>query len=62
VDSVAAARLTTTTFAELQKAPTIGRAEALRRAMLAYLDDRSNARNAYPDYWAPFSVIGEEGK
>jgi CHAT domain-containing protein/Flp pilus assembly protein TadD len=62
VDSVAAARLTTATFAELQKAPTIGRAEAVRRAMLAFLNDRSNPWNAYPDYWAPFSVVGEGGK
>jgi hypothetical protein len=30
--------------------------------MLAYLDDRSNPWNAYPDYWAPFSVVGEGGK
>jgi hypothetical protein len=29
--------------------------------MLAYLNDTSNLWNAYPDYWAPFSVIGEGG-
>jgi CHAT domain-containing protein len=39
--------------------PAIGRAEAVRRAMLAYLNDRSDPQNAYPAYWGPFSVIGE---
>ena len=62
VDSQAAVRLTTTTFAALQKEPALGRAEALRRAMLAYIDDGSSPWNAYPDYWAPFSVIGEGGR
>ena len=62
VDSDAAVRLTTTTFAALQKNPAIGRAEALRRAMLATIDDTANPWNAYPDTWAPFSVIGEGGR
>jgi CHAT domain-containing protein/tetratricopeptide (TPR) repeat protein len=59
VDSAAATRLTTTTFENLKADPTIGRAEALRRAMLAYLNDASNPRNAYPAYWAPFELVGE---
>jgi CHAT domain-containing protein len=61
VDSEAATRLTTGTFVALQKDPTIGRAEALRRAMLAYMTDSANPWNGYPDYWAPFSVVGEGG-
>jgi CHAT domain-containing protein len=59
VDSAAATRLTTTTFDLLKADPTIGRAEALRRAMLAYMNDASNPRNAYPAFWAPFEVVGE---
>jgi hypothetical protein len=39
--------------------PKLGRAEALRNAMLAYMNDRSNPRNAYPAFGAPFSIIGE---
>lgn len=59
VDSEAATRLTTSTFALLKNEPRIGRAEALRRAMLTYLDDASSPRNAYPAMWGPFALIGE---
>ena len=33
--------------------------EALRQAMLAYLNDASSPRNAYPAFWGPFALIGE---
>jgi CHAT domain-containing protein len=52
-------RLTISTFGILADNPSIGRAEAVRRAMLAYLSDTSEDRNAYPSYWGPFSVVGE---
>jgi hypothetical protein len=61
VDSQSTLRLITSSFAELQKDPSIGRAEALRRSMLSYIDDSTNLWNAYPDFWAPFSVVGEGG-
>lgn len=59
VDSEAATRLTISTFDLLKNEPGMGRAEALRRAMLTYLDDPSMPRNAYPAMWAPFALIGE---
>jgi CHAT domain-containing protein len=59
VDSAAATRLASSTFDILKADPKLGRAEALRRATLAYLNDASDPRNAYPAYWAPFSIVGE---
>jgi CHAT domain-containing protein len=37
---------------------TVGRAEALRQAMLTMID-KGEAREAHPAFWAPFVVVGE---
>ena len=59
VDSAAATRLAISTFDRLKLEPKLGRAEALRQAMLAYVGDPSSPRNAYPAIWGPFALIGE---
>jgi CHAT domain-containing protein/tetratricopeptide (TPR) repeat protein len=59
VDSDAATRLTTATFDILRKDPNLGRAEALRRAMLNDMNDPSDPLSAHPAIWAPFVVVGE---
>lgn len=59
VNSNAATVLTTSTFDILKAEPAVGRSEALRRAMLAYLNNPSDPLNAYPAMWGAFSVIGE---
>jgi CHAT domain-containing protein len=59
VDSEAATRLTTSTFAIMTADPRLGRAAALRNAMLTYMNDKGSPLNSYPAFWGPFSIIGE---
>lgn len=54
-----AGRITTTTVTNFQAARAGGRAAALRRAMLAVMDDASEPRFAHPAAWAPFILVGE---
>ncbi len=60
VYSDGATRLTTGLFAALEADPGIGRAEALRRAMLAVLDDPdATPAMLHPAWWGPFMIAGE---
>lgn len=59
VESSATMRLITRTFEEAAADPAIGKAEALRRSMLALLHAPGRPRYAHPAFWAPFVVVGE---
>jgi CHAT domain-containing protein len=61
VPSKATVRLITAAFTELSINPSIGRAEALRRAEIAMLDPSNPAEFAHPLAWAPFVLAGEGG-
>jgi CHAT domain-containing protein/Tfp pilus assembly protein PilF len=61
VDDDAAAAITTGAFTRLSKDPSLGRAEALRQATLALLDNSANPEDAFPAVWAPFVIVGEGG-
>ena len=58
VYSDAAVQLVNGTFEQLQE-NKVGRAEALRRAMVAFIEDTTALDNAHPSVWAPFVVVGE---
>src|SRR5262249_16945440 len=58
VYSDAAVKLVTRAVAEIKANPKIGRAEAVRRSMLALLD-QGKPDESYPMYWAPFILVGE---
>jgi hypothetical protein len=48
----AVTRLTTATISIMHFDLKLGRAEALRRAMLAYMNDKASPLNAHPAFWA----------
>jgi CHAT domain-containing protein len=58
VDSNATVKLITAAMREVARDMSVGRAEALRRAMLALID-KGKAAEAHPAVWAPFIVVGE---
>jgi CHAT domain-containing protein len=57
VDSQATVALITKAFDALKRDPKIGRAGALRQAMLSLINQ--GVRTWHPAYWAPFVVVGE---
>ncbi|MBT4702856.1 MAG: CHAT domain-containing protein [Rhodospirillaceae bacterium] len=61
VASDAAVKLTTRMLSETSGSNTVGRAEALRRSMLALMQDAKNPHFAHPYFWAPFVLVGEGG-
>jgi CHAT domain-containing protein len=58
VDSGATVKLITAAVGAMTRDARLGRAEALRRAMLAMID-KGKPHEAHPAYWAPFVVVGE---
>ena len=69
VETTSAKALTTDLFRRQAADPGLGRAEALRQAMLALIDGlglvdgagQSVFSYAHPLFWAPFSLIGDGG-
>jgi CHAT domain-containing protein len=58
VGSAATVKLITSAVGGITRDAKLGRAEALRRAMLALID-KGEPRESHPAYWAPFVVVGE---
>ena len=58
VDSEATVKLITSAIAAMSNDKSVGRAEALRRAMRAMID-MGEPHQTHPAYWAPFVVVGE---
>ena len=61
VDSNPTVNLITTAMREIARDKRIGRAEALRRAMLSLISG-GDPQAAHPAYWAPFVLVGEGGR
>jgi len=50
--------LVTAAVAEMTRDDKVGRAEALRRAMLALINT-GGPKESHPTFWAPFVVVGQ---
>ncbi|MEK9952273.1 MAG: CHAT domain-containing tetratricopeptide repeat protein [Curvibacter sp.] len=63
VESVSARLLVTGTFANQAADPGLSRAQALRKSMLALMEQKSDAGFSYahPLFWAPYALIGDGG-
>jgi CHAT domain-containing protein len=61
VASQSTAVLMTKATQTLAREPGMGRAEALRQAMLSLLDGENQPVFAHPIFWAPFVNVGEGG-
>ncbi|MGH6663077.1 MAG: CHAT domain-containing protein, partial [Rhodospirillales bacterium] len=70
VETTSAKSLTTDIFQRQAAEPAVGRAEALRRAMVGLIDGpghvdaksgKSNYSYAHPLFWAPFTIVGDGG-
>jgi CHAT domain-containing protein len=58
VDSNSTVKLITKALAIMSSDKSVGRAEAMRRSMLAMIEG-GDQKEAHPAYWAPFIVVGE---
>ncbi len=70
VETVSARLITTELFRRQAEQPTLSRAEALRQAMLAVMNqDARDEKTQQPDYayahplfWAPYALVGDGGR
>jgi CHAT domain-containing protein len=58
VDSDSTVKLITKALAIMSADKSVGRAEAMRRSMLAMIESR-DPKETHPAHWAPFVVVGE---
>jgi CHAT domain-containing protein len=58
VDSDATVKLITSAMREIARDRSAGRAEVLRRSMLAMID-KGDPHESHPAFWSPFIVVGE---
>lgn len=58
VDSESTVKLITKALGAMATDKSVGRAEAMRRSMLAMIE-AGDPEHAHPSFWAPFVVVGE---